>query len=165
MGEPVLFCDRGNPPAARLHIRLDGSQLLLHMLIQPPLLLHIKPGQPVVHHQDDIDVGRGDAALPAKLPGQLRSPSVAVAIGENHIEIICMEHPALQKILYHGRHLVAVNRGHNPNLTRRKFQRIQMDDLRNTDRMHLYLLCSIEAVAGAGEIEQHRIPAFCPFLH
>ena len=52
-------------PSARIQVRADHAELLLHMLVQLFLLSHVKGRQPVVRHEHDIDISRIDATLRA----------------------------------------------------------------------------------------------------
>ena len=52
----VGLCNRGDHALAFVQVGEDGCQLAFHILIELLLFLHIKAGQPVIHHLDHIDI-------------------------------------------------------------------------------------------------------------
>ena len=155
MGGPVLRGGRRDPPPADPDVPLDGGQLAVDLLVQLFLLLHVKGGQPVVHHLDHVDVGGLDAALPAEPGRQLSRTPVPVAVGEHHVKMPGAEIRFVQKFLHHGRHLMAVDRGHHPDGLRLEGQLPAGHHLRDADRVRLQLSGDVQAVACAGKIKDH----------
>lgn len=153
VGCPVCLGNRGNPRHLLSHVGLDGGQLFLHMLVLALLLLHVKDGQTIVHHVDEVDVADGNAAAGTQFLGQLRRAPVAVAIGEDHVEIRRLEGGLLQKFLHHGRNLMAVNGGHDANPVVGKGQILPVHHLGDADGLALQPLGHVQAVAGTGKIE------------
>lgn len=131
------------------NILSNAADLLLHTLVQLLLLFHIKTWQEIIHHKDHIDISRVQTQALRIGLGQLRRPAVAVAVGEQDIEIICLKLGLPQKVFHQLRHLVSEHRTDNADVFRLvSFVRV-VDGLGDTDRLRLQFLCHIEAVAVA----------------
>ena len=125
------------------------------------LLVHIKGGQPVIHHPEDVDVLDIDTAFVAKPLGQLRCSAMTVAVGQNHIEVIRMKSGFLHKVTHHRRHFVAVDGRNNADAFIGKIQFFTVNGLWNADGGILDLFGNIKAVACAGKIKHHIHDLLC----
>ena len=155
MGEAIFLRHRSDPLTTLLQILVNRCQLTIDVFIQSLLLLHVEAWQPVIDHQHHIDIARPDAAFLAQLLRQFCRAAVAVAVGENPIEIICLKITLSQKTPYHFWHLVTVDWRDNTDCRVAEITFFLVHHLGNTQRRVVQLSRNIETVASAREIKKH----------
>ena len=110
---PIILRDRRNIGFLLGNVRLNTSNLFLHFFIQSLLLLHVKPRQKIICHQDHIDIGRVNPEAFHIFFRKLCRTAVPVAIGKQNIKVIRLKPRSLQKFLNQFRHLMAEYRAHD----------------------------------------------------
>ena len=81
-----VFCEethfgRSDEVLVRTYLFKDGGQVLVRVLVDSNLLVHIKNGQVVIHHQEGTDIVHGDTLTLTKLIPVLGNIHAEIAIG------------------------------------------------------------------------------------